>query len=122
MSMTPEEKAKCAKIIHGHAVASAGGNLVPIPGVGYAADVVTMASMAMALSGVFGGSLEENVAKNMAIAALKQQLLKQPIKSIAKEIGKVIPFIGQAAAASVSVAMLEGAGWTMAEELASKRK
>ena len=45
--MTDDELSKCKKIIHGHAAAAAAGNLVPIPGVGLAADTVTMTTMAM---------------------------------------------------------------------------
>lgn len=45
--------------------------------------------------------------QDLAIAAFKKQLLKQPIQSIAKESGKLIPFAGSAVAASVSAGMLE---------------
>ena len=121
MSMTEEEKSKCEKIIHSHAVAAAAGNLVPVPGVGVAADMVTMTTMAMALSSVFGGSIQESVAKNMAIAAIKQTMLKQPIKTLAKEASKIIPFFFFFVAPSISVAMLESAGWCLAEELSNKR-
>lgn len=58
--------------------------------------------------------------QDLAIAAFKKQLLKQPIQSIAKESGKLIPFAGSAVAASVSAGMLEAAGWTMAEQLAKE--
>lgn len=63
MSMTEEEKTKCAAIIHTHAVLAAGGNAVPVPGLGVAVDTVAMTTMAMALSAVFGGSITESVAK-----------------------------------------------------------
>lgn len=115
--MTEEQKDKCHTIIHGHAVAAGAGNAVPVPGLGIAADVATMASMAMALSAVFGSSIPENVAKNLAIAALKRTALKQPIKTIGKEVGKLIPGVGSYFAAIVSVGMLEAAGWSMAEQL-----
>ena len=48
--------------------------------------------------------------------------MKQPIKTITKELAKLIPFGGQVVASSVSVAMLESAGWVMASELAEKAK
>lgn len=121
MPMTDEEKSKCRKIIHGHAVAGAAGNMVPVPGVGIAVDTVTMTTMAMMLASVFGGSITEAVAKNMATAAIIATIKKQPIKVISKEISKVLPFIGQLVAPSISVAMLESAGWLLAEDLAAER-
>ena len=121
MPMTDDELSKCKKIIHGHAAAAAAGNLVPIPGVGLAADTVTMTTMAMALAAVFGGSITEAVAKNMAINAIVATMKKQPVRLIAKEISKVVPFVGQLVAPSISVAMLESAGWLLAEDLATRR-
>ena len=119
--MTDDEMSKCKKIIHGHAAAAAAGNLVPIPGVGLAADTVTMTTMAMALAAVFGGSITEAVAKNMAINAIVATMKKQPVRLIAKEISKVVPLVGQLVAPSISVAMLESAGWLLAEDLATRR-
>ena len=119
--MTDDELSKCKKIIHGHAAAAAAGNLVPIPGVGLAADTVTMTTMAMALAAVFGGSITEAVAKNMAINAIVATMKKQPVRLIAKEISKVVPLVGQLVAPSISVAMLESAGWLLAEDLATRR-
>lgn len=121
MAMTDEEKRKCAKIIHFHAATAAAGNLVPIPGVGLAADTVTMTTMAMALAAVFGGSITESVAKNMAINSIVSAIKKQPVKVIAKEISKVVPLVGQLVAPSISVAMLESAGWLLANDLAEER-
>ena len=122
MAMTDEEKSKCKKIIHGHAVAAAAGNLVPIPGVGIAADTVTMTTMAMALASIFGGSITESVAKNMATNAIIATIKKQPVKVITKEISKVVPIVGQLIAPAISVAMLESAGWLLAEDLAAERE
>lgn len=121
MAMTEEEMSKCQKIIHGHAIAAAAGNLVPIPGVGLAADTVTMTTMAMALAAVFGGSITESVAKNMATNAIVATMKKQPVKVIAKEISKVFPIVGQLVAPSISVAMLEAAGWLLANDLAEEK-
>jgi len=121
LPMTDEEISKCRKIIHGHAAAAAAGNLVPVPGVGLAADTVTMTTMAMALASVFGGSITESVAKNMAINAIVATVKKQPVKVIAKEISKVVPIVGQLVAPSISVAMLESAGWLLADDLVAER-
>ena len=121
MPMTEEEKSRCQKIIHGHAAAAAAGNLIPAPGVGIAVDTVTMTTMAMALASVFGGSITESVAKNMATSAIIATIKKQPLRVITKEISKVLPFIGQLVAPTVSVAMLESAGWLLADDLAAER-
>ena len=118
--MTSEQEAKCHAIIHTHAAAAAGGNVIPVPGLGIAADIVTMTTMAMALSAVFGDSIPENVAKNIAVSAIKQTLLKAPLKTAAKELSKFIPILGQIVAPAVSVTMLEAAGWVMAKDLEQK--
>ncbi len=115
--MTDAQKSKCHAIIHSHAVLAGAGNVIPVPGLGVAADVGTMTTMAMALAGVFGGDISKEVAKNIATAALKRTILKQPIKMAAKELSKLIPGLGQIVAPSVSVGMLEAAGWAMAHEL-----
>ncbi len=119
--MTEDERTKCHAIIHSHAVAAAAGNAVPVPGLGIGVDVVTMTTMCMALSAVFGSSIPENVAKGMAISAIKSTMLKQPIKTVAKELSKFIPFLGSVVAPAVSVTMLEAAGWVLASELDGKR-
>ena len=121
MPMTDEEMSKCRKIIHGHAAAAAAGNMLPAPGVGIAVDTVTMTTMAMALASVFGGSITESVAKNLATSAIIATIKKQPLRVITKEVSKVLPFIGQLVAPTISVAMLESAGWLLAEDLAAER-
>ena len=121
MPMTEAEKSKCRKIIHGHAAAAAAGNLVPVPVVGLATDTVTMTTMAMALAAVLGGSITESVAKTMAINAIIATIKKQPMRIIAKEISKIVPVVGQLVAPSISVAMLEAAGWLLANELVEER-
>lgn len=121
LPMTEEEMSKCRKIIHGHAAAAAAGNMLPAPGVGIAVDTVTMTTMAMALASVFGGSITESVAKNLATSAIIATIKKQPLRVITKEVSKVLPFIGQLVAPTISVAMLESAGWLLAEDLAAER-
>ena len=118
--MTEEQKQKCHVIIHAHAIACGTGNVVPVPGLGIAADLVTMTTMAMALAGVFGGSITDEAAKGLAVAALKRTALKQPIKTISKELAKLIPFAGPAFSAAVSVTMCEAAGWAIANDLDKK--
>lgn len=118
--MTPEIKNKCHAIIHSHAVAAAAGNAIPIPGLGIATDMVTMTTMTMALCAAIGGSITEEAAKTMSIMAIKNTMLKQPIKTITKELSKFIPILGQIVAPSISVVMLESAGWLLAKELYEK--
>ena len=118
--MTDDQEKKCHMIIHSVAVAAAAGNAVPVPGLGIAADMVAMTSMTMSLSAVFGGNLTEEAAKGLAIATIKNVMLKQPIKTLTKELSKLIPGLGQVVAPSISVMMLEAAGWTLAKELDTK--
>ena len=118
--MTDSQQSKCHAIIHSHAVACGAGNLVPCPGLGFSADIVTMGSMCMCLAAVFGGSITEEVAKGLAIAALKRTLLKHPVKVATKEFVKLIPGLGQLVAPALSVVMIEAAGWSMAKELEQK--
>lgn len=118
--MTEDQEMKCHTIIHSHAVLAGAGNAVPVPGLGIAVDTVTMTTMCMALCSVFGGDIKEEVAKMMAINAIKQAMLKQPIKTMAKELSKLVPGLGQIVAPTISVAMLESAGWILAKELDAK--
>jgi uncharacterized protein (DUF697 family) len=115
--MTDEQNTKCHAIIHSHAVAAAGGNAVPLPGLGIAVDIVAMTTMTMALAAVFGGSIGKSVAEGMAVTAIKKTMLKNPIKTIVKELTKVIPFLGSVVAPGISVVMLEAAGWAIAKQL-----
>lgn len=118
--MTPEQESRCHKIIHAHAAMAAAGNAVPVPGLGIATDLVTMTTMCTSLCAVFGGNMTEAAAKAMAISAIKNTMLKQPIKTMAKELSKLIPGLGSIVAPTVSVALLEAAGWTLAKELEQK--
>lgn len=120
--MTSDQETKCHAIIHSHAVAAAAGNAVPVPGLGIATDMVTMTSMCMSLCAVFGGSITEEAAKVLAISAMKNTMLKQPIKTATKELSKFIPLLGQIVAPSISIVMREAAGWTLAKELEAKSK
>ena len=120
--MTEDQETKCHAIIHAHAIAAGAGNAVPVPGLGIAADMVTMTSMCISLCAVFGGNITEEAAKTLAIAAMKNTMLKQPIKTATKELSKFIPFLGSIVAPSISVVMIEAAGWTLAKELEHKAK
>ena len=115
--MTDEQRIICHGIIHTHAVASGAGNLVPVPGIGIAVDTVTMTTMTVALAAVFGGSMQKSVAEGIAVQAIKETMIRQPMKVIAKEFSKLIPFAGQAFSSAVSVGLMEAAGWYIAEQL-----
>lgn len=117
--MTDVFSSRCHRIIHTHAVVAAVGNAVPVPGMGFAADTITMTTMAMSLAAVFGADIPKSVAKNLAITAMKRQVLKQPLKMVAKELSKLVPGLGQVVAPTMSAAMLEAAGWAMANEMAA---
>lgn len=120
--MTPEQKNQCGKIIHSSAVLAGAGNLVPIPGLGFAADTAALTTMAVRLAGVFGSSLTRSAGKAMALAALKRAMLQQPIKMVGKEVSKLVPVLGQLVAPTISVAILETTGWALATELAGEAK
>lgn len=120
--MTEEQNKKCHAIIHSCAVACGAGNVAPIPGLGIAADMIAMTTMTMSLAGVFGGDLTKEVAKGIAIAAIKKTMLKQPIKTMTKELSKLVPGLGQIVAHSISVAMIEAAGWSIAKQLENELK
>jgi uncharacterized protein (DUF697 family) len=116
--MTAAQESSCHKIIHSAAVGAGAGNLIPVPGTGIAADVIAMTMMSMSLASVFGGSLTEEVAKGMAITALKSTMLKQPIKVLTKELAKLVPFLGQVVGPAISIGMIEAAGWALANDMA----
>ncbi len=115
--MTPEQKDKCHLIIHTAAVASAAGNLAPVPGTGLAADVVTATAMVAGLCLVFDGELTEQVARGLAVAALKDEMLKEPIKTLTKELSKLVPLLGQIVAPTLSIILIEAVGWKIAADL-----
>lgn len=118
--MTDEQKQKCHAIIHTHAIAAAAGNGVTPPGLGIAVDTAAMITMTMSLCAVFGGNISEEVAKAMAIHAIKQAMLQQPVKTGVKELSKFIPFLGQIVAPALTVTILEAAGWAIAGDLDAK--
>lgn len=120
--MTEEQEKKCHAIIHSCAVACAAGNVAPIPGLGLATDMVAMTTMTMSLAGVFGGDLTKEAAKGIAIAAIKKEMLKKPIKTAARELSKLIPGLGQIVAPSIGAAMIEAAGWAIAKQLEKECK
>ena len=115
--MTREQTSKCHKIIHTAAAGAGAGNCVPVPGTGIAADIV---AMSMSLAAVFGGRITEEVAKGMAVVAIKRAMLKQPIKVLAKELSKIFPPLGMIVAPAVSAGMIEAAGWALANDMALK--
>lgn len=61
--------------------------------------------------------ITKNIAEEIAKKALKKAILKSPIKSVSKEASKLIPILGIAISASMTIAMLEKAGWDIATEL-----
>ena len=122
MSMTAEQNTKCHTIIHTAAGAAGAGNLIPVPGTGVATDMVTMTVMTVSLAAVLGGNLSEEAARGLAFAAIKNTMLKQPIKTLTKELSKLVPFLGQIVAPAISVTLIEAAGWSIAEDLARRQQ
>lgn len=120
--MTPDQAQRCRTLIHAHAAGAALGNAVPIPGVGVAADTVALTLLAMSLCAVFGGNLSETTAKALAIAAVKNSMVNQPIKLLSRELSRFVPLLGQLVAPALSLAMLEAAGWALARELEDRAR
>ncbi|MBB1420792.1 hypothetical protein H5200_02520 [Pseudoalteromonas sp. SG43-7] len=120
--MNERQRNSCHAIIHTHATIAGAGNLMPVPGAGIAVDITTMTSMCMSLSSLFKGDISEEVAKGLAIAAIKETILKQPIKVLVKEVSKVIPLLGQLISPAISVAIIEAAGWSIANTLYERAK
>ena len=114
--MTESQKKKCHAIIHTGAIAAGAGNCSPIPGTGLAADTVALTTMACSLAAVFGVDPSKAAARGIALAAIKKQLLKSPLKALVKEISKLWIFGGQAVSATISIAMVEAAGWSIAND------
>jgi len=56
----------------------------------------------------------------MAIAAIKDIILKQPIKVLTKELSKLVPLLGQVLAPAISLGILEAAGWALARDMDKK--
>lgn len=120
MEMTEAQRRQCHLIIHAAAVAAGAGNAVPVPGLGVAADTAALTLMAVKLAAVFGTSLPRSAAEGMAMAAVKRELLKRPVRTLARELGKLVPFLGPAVAPAMAVGFVEAAGWSLAKQLAQQ--
>jgi uncharacterized protein (DUF697 family) len=75
--------------------------------------------MAVSLAAVFGKDLNKSAASAIAVAALKRQILKRPLKYISKELCKLIPWGGQVVSAVVSAGLVEAAGWSLVKQFES---
>jgi hypothetical protein len=51
---------------------------------------------------------------------MKNTMLKQPIRTLSRELSKLVPGLGQVVAPSIAVVMLEAAGWILAGDLESE--
>ena len=69
-----------------------------------------------ATSFLIGTNIAESVIKDLAIQVIKETASK----SVAKELVKFVPIIGQLVAPTMSIAMLEVAGWSLANKLHDK--
>ena len=116
--MNSQQKSECHVIIHTAAAASASSTLIPVPLTGFAVDAVVMVAMVMNLARVFhlDSTVDEDLAKGLAIAALKKQLLKHPVKYLTREFSKTLPMAGTAISGGLSLALTEAAGWKIAEQ------
>ena len=115
--MNKSQRSQCQSVIHTAAAASGAGNLLPVPGAGLLADWVAMTLMTTRLAAIFGGSLTGEAAKGWVVVALKEQLLRSPIRTVTRELFRPIPLLGMLVAPAVSVSMIEATGWLLAERL-----
>ena len=120
--MNSQQKSACHKIIHAAAAASASSTLIPVPLTGFAVDAAVMVIMVMNLARVFhlDTTVTEDAAQGMAIAAVKEQLLKHPIKYLTREFSKTLPLAGAAISGGLSLMLTEAAGWKIAEQFSRK--
>ena len=116
--MNSQQKSECHVIIHTAAAASASSTLIPVPFTGFAVDAAVMVVMVMNLARVFhlDSTVNEDLAKGLAIAAVKEQLLKHPVKYITREFSKTLPMAGTAISGGLSLMLTEAAGWKIAEQ------
>lgn len=121
MSMTDAQRSKCRTIIHSAAITAGAGNLFPLPGTGVAADMVAVTAMSVGLAAVFGANLSDEAARGIAFAAIKNGMLRQPIRTLSKELSKLLPVLGQLVAPALSAGLIEAAGWSIAEDLARRQ-
>ena len=114
--MTQEQKEQCQVIIHAAATAAAGIGLSPVP----ISDIVALpaihTTMIIALGNVFDIEIDKSYAKQIAKAALANQL----IKLVPCQMFKVIPFVGIGVNSSVVFAITEALGWDVAREFCEK--
>lgn len=122
-----EEKRQNAKtIIHKSALAAASGNIIPIPGVGFAADIGAIISMNQRVKGLYalgdvskrglGATTLHNVLRYGSEGFVKQQLAKFAVRMGVGEVAKFIPLLGQFVAATISVTIIEYVGEQMIED------
>lgn len=123
--MTSQERSRCEDIIHTCAVAAVGGqfvNPIRIPGIGdMAVDSAIIIGMAVKLAAVFGHSVSKGSVEGAALAALKEAYLNNIVKSAVKTVVGWIPGIGTVLTSGLTIAIIEEAGWTLAEQFDNAR-
>jgi uncharacterized protein (DUF697 family) len=113
--MTPEQESQCKTVIKAHVVAAKASSAAPVPGLSIAADLVTLTTMTLALSKVFGAELTLDTAKDLVLATLKESALKQ-LKQPGKLFGKLVPGFGKAPDENE----IETTGWALAKDIEAK--
>ena len=126
MGMTSEERSRCEDIIHSCSAAAVAGhfvNPIRIPGLGeVGVDSAVMVGMGMKLASVFGESVTKGNVEGMALAAFKEAVLNNVVKSTARAAVDWIPFIGPIVTSGLTIAIIEEAGWTLAEQFANAKR
>ena len=114
--MTENQRSKCQYIIHSAATAAGAIGLSPIPGSDIGPIMAVQAGMILGLAKVFGITLTDAAAAQVA----KTFVVGNLGKMIASELTKLLPFIGSAVCGTVAVALTEALGWETAREFAAK--
>ena len=116
--MTDSQKNKCNAIIHSAAASAAavGAGLAQLPGSDNVALIPIEVGMVMALGKGFDINLTESGAK----AAVAGGVGTTVGRTISQFLIGWIPGWGNAVNASTAAAVVEGLGWTMANDFASR--
>ena len=123
--MTNEERSRCEDIIDTCSAAAVAGefcNPIKIPFIGdMSVDSAVVIGMAIKLAAVFGKSVSEGNVEGAALAALKEAAWNNSGKSAFKSLIGWLPG-SQILTSGMTVAIIQEAGWTLAEQFSNSRK
>ena len=89
LNMTKDEQLACKKIIESHIDKGGMVGDIPIPGTGVVADLAVMVTMTVAMSKIFGISLNKELAQKIVMQAINNVGASYVIKRLIKEAIKI---------------------------------